>query len=121
MRRASHLALATLLALTASPLASVGASATPAPAPRFPTLPEDKAKAEAPLDASGRYVVTFKAGKDADQATGRAKRMGVAADKTFRNVVKGFAAKLDASQVAELRLDPDVEAVVPDEIFKITA
>ncbi len=117
MRRASHLALAALLAFTVSPLATAGADAGQAAAPRFPTLPEDTAKAHAPLDVTDRYLVTLRDGKDVDKAEGKAKQLGVVADKTFKHALKGYSAKLNPHQLAELRSDPDVEDVVPDEIF----
>ena len=117
MRRASHLALAALLAFTVSPLATAGADAGQAAAPRFPTLPEDTAKAQGPLDVTDRYLVTLRDGKDVDKAEGKAKRLGVVADKTFKHALKGYSAKLNPHQLAELRSDPDVEDVVPDEIF----
>ena len=47
--------------------------------------------------------------------------MGVAVDHTFRNVVHGYSAKLDTSQVATLRADPNVEAVVPDGVISLEA
>ena len=47
--------------------------------------------------------------------------MGVAVDHTFRNVVHGYSAKLDTSQVASLRADPNVEAVVPDGVISLEA
>ena len=120
MRRASPLALAALLIVTASPFVAQPVAATSGVA-RFPVLPEDSAKAHGKLSAEGRYIVTLKSGKDVEQATGTAKRLGVTADKTFRNAVHGYAAKLTAGQLAALRADPDVEAVVPDEVFSITA
>ena len=120
MRRASHLALAALLAFTVSPLATAGADAGQAAAPRFPILPEDTAKGHAPLDVTDRYLVTLRDGKDVDKAEGKAKRLGVVADKTFKHALKGYAAKLNPHQLAELRSDPDVEDVVPDEVFTMT-
>jgi subtilisin len=119
MRRATSLALAALLALGASPLAAVPASA--APAPRFAALPEDSAHATTKLTAEGRYIVTLKGDRDVDVAKGHAARLGVKADRTFRSVLKGYSAHLDATQLAALRADADVESVVPDEIISMTA
>ncbi len=119
MRRASPLALAALLALGLSPLAALPAAA--APAPRFPTLPGDTAKAKTKLTADGRYIVSLKDSADVDAAKGRAARIGVKADKTYKHALKGYSAHLDPNQLAALRMDPAVDAVVPDEIFSMTA
>jgi subtilisin family serine protease len=119
MRRASPLALAALLAIVLSPLAAQPAAA--APAPRFPALPEDSAKAHTKLTAAGRYIVTMKDGTSVDKAKGRAVGHGVKVDKTFTHAVHGFSAKLDPAQLADLRSDPDVADVVPDEVISMTA
>ena len=119
MRRASPLALAVLLALAASPLAALPASASPAP--RFATLPGDTARAKTKLTADGRYIVTLKDGTDVDAAKGRAARLGVKPDRTYKHALKGYSAHLDPGQLAALRTDPDVDAVVPDEVFSMTA
>jgi subtilisin len=121
MRRASPLALAALLTLVVSPLAAQPVAAVPASAARFPTLPEDSAKATTKLTADGRYIVTLKADKDVDAARGKAAKLGVKVDKTYRNALKGYSAHLDRNQLAALRTDPDVDAVVPDEVFSMTS
>ena len=54
-----------------------------------------------------------------DAATSRAGKRGIKADKTFRHAVRGYAAHLAADQLATLRSDPDVQAVVPDEVISI--
>ena len=77
------------------------------------------ADAKAPLSAEGRYIVILKDGKSVDAATGRAGKRGIKADKTFRHAVRGYAARLAADQLATLRSDPDVQAVVPDEVISI--
>ncbi len=117
MRHATPLALALLLALTAGP-ASPSHAAGAALADAVPA-PEDAANTGAPLSAAGRFIVVLRGGKDVDKATTRAGRLGVHADRTFRNAVHGYAARLDADQVADLRADPDVAAVVPDEVISI--
>lgn len=66
----------------------------------------------------GRYIVTYRAGRtpSAVQATG-----GVRARRVYRHAVRGFAAALDARQVAELRADPAVASVVPDVVIRTAA
>ena len=49
----------------------------------------------------------------------RAGKHGVKADRTFRHAVRGYAAHLAADQLAALRSDPDVQAVVPDEVISM--
>src|SRR4051794_21544747 len=118
MRLARTLALAALLALALSPLAALPVSATPAP--RFAALPGDTARAKTTLTAEGRYIVTLKEDRDVDTAKGHAAKLGVKPDKTFRRALKGYSAPLEPNQLAELRTDPDVEAVVPDEVISMT-
>jgi len=118
MRRATALALALLLALGASPAGPRHAMATATASDAVPA-PEDAANADAPLSAAGRFIVVTRDGKATDRVTARAGRLGIHADRTFRTAVHGYAASLDPSQLAELRADPDVEAVVPDEVISI--
>jgi subtilisin family serine protease len=49
------------------------------------------------------------------------KREGTIADRAFRHAFRGFAAKLDNAQRAALLADPNVAAVVPDEVVEIEA
>jgi hypothetical protein len=50
----------------------------------------------------------------------RAGRLGIVRDRTFRSAVRGYSARLDGSQLASLRSDPGVAAVVPDGIVSLT-
>jgi subtilisin len=117
MRRAVPLFVALLLALAAGPAAArsatAGASSAAVPAP------EDVAQQRAPLSAAGRFIVLLKDGRSVDTAESRARGLGVHTDRTFRTAVHGYSARLGADQVATLRADPDVEAVVPDEVISI--
>jgi subtilisin len=120
MRRVMPMVLALLLAIGASPPAPARA-AGPSVAG---TAVGDVAAGERPLSADGRFIVILKDGSDkdgkgVDRATTRAGRLGVAADRTFRNAIHGYAARLDVAQVAALRADPDVAAVVPDEVISM--
>jgi subtilisin family serine protease len=118
MRRATPLALALLLAVSVSP----AAAARPAAAGATTRAEVSRGDADgAPLSAEGRYIVILKSGRSVDLATGRAGRLGVRADRTFRSALHGYAARLDAGQLAALQADPDVDAVIPDEVISIAA
>lgn len=74
------------------------------------------------LDATGRYLVLLRDGANVEVVTGHTGRaQGVRADRTFHHATRGFAAALTPGQVAALRADPDVVAVVPDEIVTVAA
>ena len=117
MRRATPLALALLLAISAGSAAPRPAQAAPAPAADVASATE-AAKA-APLSAEGRYIVVLKDGRDVAKATTRAGKLGVRSDRTFSHALRGYSARLDAAQLAALRGDPDVATIVPDEIISI--
>ncbi len=117
MRSATRLvAVALLFATGASTVAT-----QPAAAVAQPTVSASAAVTDAkePLSAVGRYIVILKAGKSVDAATSRAGKRGIKADRTFRHSVRGYAAQLARDQLATLRSDPDVQAVVPDEVISI--
>ena len=83
--------------------------------------PAAEADAGRGLSAAGRWIVLLRDGSSVNGAETRARRIGVAVDRTFRNVVRGYSARLSDVQVATLRADPTVEAVVPDEVISMTA
>ncbi len=86
-----------------------------------PADPTATPAADGSADPTGRWIVVYRAGTDAKASVGRqATRLGFSADRTFTNVVRGFTAKLNANQVAALRKDPSVAAVVPDEKIELT-
>ena len=71
--------------------------------------------------AAGRYIVLLDAPADTAGAIARhGKREGIKADRKFERV-GAFAAKLDAGQRRALLADPNVVAVVPDEVIEVTA
>jgi subtilisin family serine protease len=88
-------------------------------------LPVASAQAASPAadsgraDPAGRYIVvltksgTLKAVRDRHARTD-----GLKTDRSFSKVFKGFAGKMSAEQVQSLRADPDVAAVVPDELVE---
>jgi subtilisin family serine protease len=95
------------------------ASERPDPVPRTTDEPTDAADT---ADPSGRWIVVYRAGTNAAAVASRhGSRLGFRADRTFTHSVRGFSATLDARQVAALRADPSVSAVVPDERIELTA
>lgn len=143
MRRAMRLALALLLAVTASPAAQL-----PAPVEAVADLalpaPEDIVRPDSPLSAAGRYIVVLKdasggartgmpgsitaigtaaqtarSGRVLAAASARAARLGIHLDRTYSHALLGYSASLDATQLAALHADPDVASIVPDEVISI--
>ncbi|HET9346793.1 MAG TPA: S8 family serine peptidase [Candidatus Limnocylindrales bacterium] len=114
MRRrhvATFVAAALLLSI-AGPVAARGAPAGSTEGPF----------ASAPADPAGRWIVLYKGSPDAAAATAkRSVSVGFRADRTFTNGVRGFAARLSDDQVASLRRDKAVAAVVPDEKIELQA
>ena len=73
-------------------------------------------------DPAGRWIVIYRQGTDPVEATGRrADRLSFSADRIYRHASRGFTARLNAGQVAALRADPAVAAVVPDERIELAA
>src|SRR4051794_35964667 len=114
MSRAASAALALLLAVIASPLASV----EPALATRAPLTGEGAVEPSAKADPSGRFIVVYKDDADTKAATARAKGRGIAADRTYKAALKGYAAKLSPRQLAAVRADPAVAFVADDGIVR---
>ena len=108
------LLLAILLALpTAIPVSAADPPAAPSAGP---------AAAGSTIDATDRYIVVTRNGADTTAVVEKAgKRDGVKADRKFSKTVHGFSAKLDAQQKRDLVADPNVVAVVPDEVIHLTA
>ena len=71
--------------------------------------------------ATGRYIVLLSpSAETAGVITRHEKREGIKAERRFEGAVHAFTAKLDASQRKALQADPNVVAVVPDEVIGIT-
>jgi subtilisin len=107
-RRIAPLVLAVLLLLPAASAQAAGPGASPTDAGR--------------ADPAGRYIVVLR--KDAALKAVRdrhTRQDGTHADRSFSKVLKGFAGKLSGDQVRALRADPDVAAVVPDELVELAA
>jgi subtilisin family serine protease len=73
-------------------------------------------------DVAGRYIVVLDGSADTNRVVERMGRQkGVTADRTFGKAIKGFTARLDAKQRKALQADPNVVAVVPDEVIQVAA
>jgi subtilisin len=115
MRRhvATFVAAALLLSAAVGPVAAGNAPAATGSAGRNAS-PRD------PADPTGRWIVLYKNGTDAAIATrARSARAGFHADRTYTHGIRGFSAALSDRQVARLRLDSAVAAVVPDERIQV--
>jgi subtilisin len=116
---------------TVAPTADPSGAATPTstPAPARTARPKPPAKStDVGVDTQGRpiakghYLVVLKGNADPTTvASAHRKREGTVADRAFRHAFRGFAAKLDKTQRAALLADPNVAAVVPDEVVEIEA
>jgi subtilisin family serine protease len=106
-------------------------SATPTPPVRTakpPAQPAPAADDEPELDAqgrpiaTGRYIVMLDTTADTTKVmTRHRQREGMQAERSFKHAFRGFTAKLDKQQRRALLADPNVAAVVPDEVISITA
>jgi subtilisin len=72
--------------------------------------------------AAGRYIVVLGDSADTTKvATRHRQGEGTKAERTFKHAFRGFTARLDAAQRQALLADPNVKAVVPDEVIQVTA
>lgn len=122
MRRPAAFAAALLtgVVLLAAP---VSATTTRQPSTSRATQPAASgrpAAVPAQLSAAGRWIVTLRDGASVSGAALHARTLGVAPDHLFRRAVHGYAARLTTLQVAQLRTDPAVASVVPDELIRVT-
>ncbi len=84
--------------------------------------PPDSPTTSGSIDATDRYIVMLRTGADTTAVVDRAnKRDGLKADRKFSKAVHGFSAKLDPQQKRDLSADPNVLAVVPDEVIHMAA
>ena len=110
-----------------TPGATPTPDATPAapgssPAPGRPPAPDTEPVTDAagrPI-TTGRYIVMLEHTADTASVTTRHRqRDGIRADRTFQRAIRGFTAKLDTAQRRALLADPNVVAVVPDEVISV--
>ncbi|WP_422631973.1 S8 family peptidase [Pseudokineococcus basanitobsidens] len=111
-RRRASLALAAT-AVVGLVVGPVGAAAA-APSGDAP-LAVQSAGADA---VEGSYIVTLEAGSDAEDV---AADLGVVPDEVYDVAVDGFAADLDAAELAAVQRDPDVVAIEEDAVVTLDA
>ena len=107
-----------------SPPAATVPSAEPSAEPTVDpaATPTPNGDAEGPLDATNRFIVMLRNGADTAAVAGRHRtREGTRTIRTFNKAFRGFTAKLDQEQRQAMLADPNVLAVVPDEIIKMAA
>ncbi len=109
---------------TTEPAATEPATTEPAvatPTPRSKRLPDAVDARGRPI-ATGRYIVVLTETADTTKVVTRHRQgEGTKADRSFKHAFRGFTAKLDAVQRQALLADPNVKAVVPDEVIEVTA
>jgi subtilisin len=117
MRRHLATIVAALLVLSIAAPVSAGDPRSGAPS----VSPAAPGKTITPAtDPTGRWIVIYKNGTNVAATSVRQAKRGVfKTDRTFSHAVRGFSAKLNAGQVATLRHDPSVAAVVPDETIEL--
>jgi subtilisin len=116
MPRVASAALALLLGLAASPLAPV----QPVAATVVPPLPADAGAVEpaAKADPTNRWIVVYNDDTVLREANARARGRGIAMDRKYSKALKGYAAKLSARQLAQVKADPDVAFVARDGVIR---
>ncbi len=107
------------------------APADPAPSATTPALvvpaPAAKDRPAGPAvdlaaDPTNRWIVVLKSGTDAVATADRQGRsQGFKSDRTFRNTLRGYSAKLDRAQLKALSRDPSVAMIVADEAIQMEA
>ena len=70
---------------------------------------------------TSRYIVTTWNPQGTDQAISKVKRAGGTSTHRYHGRLNGFAARLSSTQLAALRGDPRVRAVVPDQVVTVAA
>lgn len=103
--------------VTPAPEATPAAAETPAAQPK-----PSKKPAGGGLDATDRYIVIMAKGADTKKVRDRhIAREGMKVERYFGKAIRGFSGKLTDEQVAALEADPDVAAIIPDEIIETAA
>jgi subtilisin family serine protease len=76
----------------------------------------------AATDPTDRWIVVLKPGVDVTATVDRqGRRIGITADRTYRNALRGYSATLDRAQVAALSHDSSVSMIVADERIETEA
>ncbi len=103
------------------------ASADLAPAPVIagtaaPTAADSGRPVRSATDPTDRWIVVLKPGSDAVATADRqGKRLGFTRDRTFKNAIRGYSARLDRTKVTALSHDPSVAMIVADERIEAEA
>lgn len=72
--------------------------------------------------AADRYIVLLRDGSDVDGVIGRlSRRLAIRPDQAYRSAVRGFSAKLNARQLAEVKADASVALVEADRVVQLEA
>lgn len=104
------------------PSTDPAAMASPSAEPSAPSDPAPATDAEGRPDPTGRYIVMLASGTDAKAVLDRhATRDKIKAERSFSKALRGFTSRLTAAQRRALLADPNVVAVVPDEVVQLTA
>ena len=116
---------------TPDPVASPDPPAPPATPGRVAATPSQRdaastrpapAKSDGRPVATGRYIVMLRNNADtAAVITRHRQREGTRPDRRYKAAFRGFAAPLDAAQRRALAADPNVVAIVPDEVIELAA
>ena len=105
---------------TADPTPTPTPTADPAPTTLTPSKAATRDDTHGRPDPAGRYIVVLKTGADAKAVeTRHRQREGTKATRTFDRAIHGFTASLDSAQRRALAADPNVLAVVPDEVIEL--
>jgi subtilisin family serine protease len=107
------------------PVAEPSSTSEPAqvasPTPKAKRLP-DALDARGRPNPAGRYIIVLAEGADPTKVVTRHRQAeGTRAERSFKHAFRGFTARLDAAQRQALLADPNVRAVVPDEVIEVTA
>jgi subtilisin len=74
------------------------------------------------LDPRGRFIVLLASDADVVAVADRhARGKGIGVEHRFTTAIRGYSARLSADQKRALELDPDVQAIVPDEVVTIAS
>ena len=104
---------------TEEPAPTEAPTSDPTPAADPAAVPTDAAGRPIP---DGRYIVMLKSTANTTDLLARHRATdGIRADRRFDRVIRAFTAKLDRSQRQALLDDPQVLAVVPDEVIGLAA
>ncbi|HSG87041.1 MAG TPA: protease inhibitor I9 family protein, partial [Candidatus Limnocylindrales bacterium] len=115
---------AALILLVAS--SSVATATEPVAAPPAVETSAQVTASDGGLSAEGRYIVVLRgrASGDVAGAAGSAaalgRRHGFQPDHVFSRAMRGFSAVLPDAVRQRLERDPDVQAIVPDELVELT-